>query len=162
MVLILVDKGFVSLDVEYIDGTKIESRAVEWTLVDWYLLALEKKKNQLLKLSKHVVVDAWFTKSNFVEGLDKLDFHLISRFRDDANLMYLTTSAKTGKRGRPKKIDGKIDFANFNESRFEEIQLEYEGRFYTELAHSKALNRTVRVVVLIADNGKTHKIYILN
>ncbi|MBC5644817.1 hypothetical protein H8S77_18210, partial [Parabacteroides sp. BX2] len=27
LVLVLADKGFISLDVEYIDGTKIESRA---------------------------------------------------------------------------------------------------------------------------------------
>lgn len=132
---------------------------VEWTLVDWYLFALEKKKKQLLKLSKHVVADAWFAKSNFVEGLDKMGFHLISRFRDDANLMYLTSSAKTGRKGRPKKFDGKIDFTNLDKSRFEELKLEYEGKFYTSLVHSKALNGTVRIVIMFADNGKTHKIY---
>lgn len=134
-------------------------KTVNWTLVDWYLFALDKKKKQLLKLSKHVVADAWFAKSNFVEGLDKMGFRLISRFRDDANLMYLTTSAKTGRRGRPKKFDGKIDFANLDKSRFEELQLGYEGKFYTGVVHSKALNRTVRIVIMFANNGKTHKIY---
>ena len=33
LVLILADKGFVSLDVEYVDGTKIESRANKYTFV---------------------------------------------------------------------------------------------------------------------------------
>ena len=33
LVLILAEKGFVSLDVEYIDGTKIESRANKYTFV---------------------------------------------------------------------------------------------------------------------------------
>ena len=33
LVLILADKGFVSLDVEYIDGTKIESKANKYTFV---------------------------------------------------------------------------------------------------------------------------------
>lgn len=33
MVLVLADKGFISLDVEYIDGTKIESKANKYTFV---------------------------------------------------------------------------------------------------------------------------------
>ena len=32
-VLVLADKGFVSLDVEYVDGTKIESKANKYTFV---------------------------------------------------------------------------------------------------------------------------------
>ena len=31
LVLVLADKGFISLDVEYIDGTKIESKANKYT-----------------------------------------------------------------------------------------------------------------------------------
>ena len=45
--LVLAEKGFVSLDVEYVDGTKIESKANKYTfvwrktvrLVGWYALA---------------------------------------------------------------------------------------------------------------------------
>lgn len=33
LVLVLADKGFISLDVEYIDGTKIESKANKYTFV---------------------------------------------------------------------------------------------------------------------------------
>ena len=33
LILILADKGFISLDVEYIDGTKIESKANKYTFV---------------------------------------------------------------------------------------------------------------------------------
>ena len=33
LVLILADKGLLSLDVEYVDGTKIESKANKYTFV---------------------------------------------------------------------------------------------------------------------------------
>ena len=33
LVLLLADRGFISLDVEYIDGTKIESKANKYTFV---------------------------------------------------------------------------------------------------------------------------------
>ncbi|BEG99597.1 transposase [Bacteroides sedimenti] len=130
-----------------------------WMLVDWYLFALEKEKEILLNQSKHVVADAWFAKSTFVNGLDSLGFLLISRFRDDANLMYITTAERTGKKGRPKKFDGKIDFKNLELTRFEKVEMDLEDEFYTAIVHSKALNKAVRIVIRKTQNGKSHKIY---
>lgn len=46
MVLILAGKGFVSLDVEYIDGTKIESKANKYTFV--WRKTVEKNRAKLL------------------------------------------------------------------------------------------------------------------
>ena len=46
LVLVLVDKGFISLDVEYIDGTKIESKANKYTFV--WRKSVEKHRTKLL------------------------------------------------------------------------------------------------------------------
>ena len=46
LVLVLADKGFISLDVEYIDGTKIESRANKYT----FCLAQDSRKKNRTKL----------------------------------------------------------------------------------------------------------------
>jgi transposase len=46
LVLVLVDKGFISLDVEYIDGTKIESRANKYTFV--WRKTVEKNRTKLM------------------------------------------------------------------------------------------------------------------
>jgi len=46
LVLILADKGFVSLDVEYIDGTKIESKANKYTFV--WRKTVEKNRARLM------------------------------------------------------------------------------------------------------------------
>lgn len=131
----------------------------KWTLVDWYLFALEKEKEILLNQSKHVVADAWFAKSTFVDGLDRLGFHLISRFRDDANLMYITMAERSGKKERPKKFDGKIDFKNLDFTRFDKIEMNLEDQFYTAIVHSKALNKAVRIVIRKTKKVKSHKIY---
>ncbi len=45
MVLVLADKGFISLDVEYIDGTKIESKANRYTFV--WRKTVEKNRARL-------------------------------------------------------------------------------------------------------------------
>ena len=47
LVLILADKGFVSLDVEYIDGTKIESKANKYTFV--WCKTVDKNRAKLMK-----------------------------------------------------------------------------------------------------------------
>lgn len=47
MVLILAQKGFVSLDVEYIDGTKIESKANKYTFV--WRKTVERNREKLME-----------------------------------------------------------------------------------------------------------------
>ena len=47
LVLILADNGFVSLDVEYIDGTKIESKANKYTFV--WRKTVEKNRAKLME-----------------------------------------------------------------------------------------------------------------
>ena len=44
--LLLAGKGYVSLDVEYIDGTKIESKANKYTFV--WRKSVEKNRDKLL------------------------------------------------------------------------------------------------------------------
>ncbi len=46
LVLVLADKGFISLDVEYINGTKIESKANKYTFV--WRKSVEKNRTRLL------------------------------------------------------------------------------------------------------------------
>ena len=48
--LLLVERGFVSLDVEYIDGTKIESKANKYTFV--WRKTVEKNRSKLLEKIK--------------------------------------------------------------------------------------------------------------
>ena len=50
MVLILAEKGFITLDVEYIDGTKIESKANKYTFV--WRKSTEKNRAKLLEKIK--------------------------------------------------------------------------------------------------------------
>jgi len=84
---------------------------------------LEERATKLLSITKYIVADAYFSKKNFTDDLAKLEFYLISRFRDDAILFYPTTQQPTGKRGQPKLYDSKIDFANLHLNRFEKINL---------------------------------------
>ena len=50
LVLVLADKGFVSLDVEYVDGTKIESKANKYTFV--WRKTVERNRARLIEKVK--------------------------------------------------------------------------------------------------------------
>ena len=84
------------------------------TLVKWYLTCILNLRDKLIRQSRYVVADAYFSVSEFANGLEEFGFHLVSRFRSDAAMMYLYTGGRTGKKGRPKEYDGKIDFKNLD------------------------------------------------
>lgn len=129
------------------------------TLIDWYLHVLESMKDRLLTISKYVVADAYFAKATFAQGLVDMGFHLVSRLRDDANLMYIYNGKPTGKRGRPKVYGEKIDFKNLDCSKMERIETDSEEEeLYTLVAYSKAMKRNIRLVIWKNSKGK-HKLY---
>ena len=92
------------------DKAYLEKQGEDYNLVDWYLDVLRKHKDKLLRITRYVVADAWFSKAKFVGEACLLGFHVISRLRDDAALWYAHDGVRTGKRGRPRIKGGKIDF----------------------------------------------------
>ena len=134
---------------------------VKYTLIDWYLHVLRTRKEKLLRLTNYVVADAYFSKSTFVDGALEMGFHVISRFRDDAYFRYLTAEQSTGKRGRPKLYDGKIEIKHLEEDRFEIINLENgQGRILSAVVHSRSLSRDILLCIWESEDKKVHKLYI--
>ena len=114
------------------DSHTLESR--DANLLDWYLLGLKSMQDKLREASRYIVADAYFSKNSFVVGVQAMEFDLISRFRNDAVLFYPTLEKPTGKRGRPKLYDGKIDMANLDTSRVQKIAID-KGELYTLIAY---------------------------
>jgi len=156
--LIDVDnKDCISLQaVQTPDRQTLESR--DANLIDWYLLVLESMQEKLHRASRHVVADAYFAKNNFVTGLQEMKFDLVSRFRDDAVLYYPTLQKPTGKKGRPKLYDGKIDMINLDTTRVQKINID-NGDLYTLVAYSKSLKQMVRLVIWYFKDGKKPKLF---
>lgn len=138
------------------DRQTLESR--DANLIDWYLLVIKSMREKLHRASRHVVADAYFAKNNFVTGLQEMKFDLVSRFRDDAALYYPTLQKPTGKKGRPKLYDGKIDMANLDTTRVQKINID-NGDLYTLIAYSKSFKQMVRLVIWYSKDGKNPKLF---
>ena len=129
---------------------------IDKSLVDWYAGYLIKSREQLQRVSDMVVADAFFSKSTFITPMCDNGFHVISRFRNDAVLFYPATGKPTGKKGRPKQYDGKIDFSRLDASRCTEHEVD-KGRLYGLKAYSKSLKRMVSLAVWYPDGDRTDR-----
>ena len=151
------NKDCISLQaVQTPDSQTLQSRGAN--LIDWYLAVLKSMKDKLQTASRHIVADAYFSKNNFWKGLKEIGFHLVSRFRDDAVLFYPTLEKATGKKGRRRLYDGKIDMQNLDKSRVQKLYID-NGELYTLAAYSKSLKQMVRLVIWYCKDGKKPKLF---
>lgn len=121
--------------------------------------AFHKRAKELLELSKIVVADAYFSQKSFSDGLDKLGFSLVSRFRDGVRLKYLYTGPKLKKRGAPRKFTGRVDIDKLDMAVFKKFYLPNGSKaslvFWADV-WSVALERKVRAVIVdCLDDKKT-------
>lgn len=122
------------------------------SLLAHYLRVIAEEKDSLQKLCNLIVADAYFSKKPFVDGLSRLKFNLISRFRNDVRLRYLYNGPKTGKRGRPKKFAGYVDVNNLDKDVFkEEVYITEDGKetvIHSAEVWAISLKRNVKVVIV--------------
>ena len=136
-----------------------ELKAMEMTLNQWYIAVLKRYAAQLRRMTDVLVADAAFSVKPFVDDLRGIGFHLVSRLRNDAVLFYLYQGERTGKPGRPKTLDGKIDFDNLDLGRMKPVDIGCrDERAYELVARSKALGRDVKLVIHILADG-SHRLY---
>jgi hypothetical protein len=157
-----VDNNFAfHLEAVQTPGSKGNPNSEE-NLLDWYGNVLFERKDTLLQLSTYVVADAFFARKPFVDKVLSIHMHLVSRLRDDADLKYLFYGEKTGKKGRPRKHDGKIDWANLNHDYFQITEVDAQTTVYSAIVYSKSFKRNIKIACefTTSEKGKvTHKIY---
>ncbi|MDR2811033.1 MAG: hypothetical protein LBB84_10865 [Tannerellaceae bacterium] len=69
-----------------------------------------------------------------------------------------TLQKPTGKKGRPKLYDGRIDMSNPDKSGVEKIDIG-NGELYTLIAWSKSLKQKVRLAIWYDREGKSPKLF---
>jgi len=105
-----------------------------------------------------IAVDGYYAKRKFIDpvlqGQRELgcDIAIVGKLRKDANLYYLYQGQPTGKPGRPREFDGKVDFKDF--SRWNEVERTDTRIVWTCVVKSKALKRKLRVVLIDWLNAK--------
>jgi Transposase DDE domain. len=124
------------------------------TRVDWYLEHLRQDRQALPERVRYLVIDGYYGKKKFVDGVGELGLHSIGKLRHDAHLRYLYQGPQKP-RGRPKLYDGKINFHDLHW--LEYIGKQDETALYTAVVNSPSLKRTIHILYLLKQEG--HKLF---
>jgi hypothetical protein len=144
--------GFAAVDIEA--NTALHYFAAQ-TLkeegqgpMDFYCSLLKQQAPELLKMSKYLGVDAYFSKKSFVNTAIENDLHLITRLRDDAVLHYTPPPRKEGQMGRPKKYGDRFSVRNIDTEQLPCIAESSEQRIYGGVVYVKSLKRMTKVAIV--------------
>ena len=99
-----------------------------------------------------VVGDAYYSKKTFVDGVNRAGLAFVGKLRVDANLKYRYTGSRTGKPGRPKQFDGKVDWKDFSKWDLissDEQQSDEQQTVYSSVLYAPALKKDIRVVCIL-------------
>lgn len=127
------------------------------TLLDHYCSIIISNAGELSRHSNYFVADAYFSKLPVVNAVLGIRKHLISRMRDDSVLMYKYHGAKSGKKGRPKKFEGRVDVQNPDLDYFEKH--EQEGLvIYSAIVYSRAFKQDIKLAITVFTNENKQEV----
>ncbi len=132
------------------------------TLLEYYGTLITKDAEKLRAISQYVVADAYFSKLPFLDAVSKSKMFLISRLRQDSDLLYLFNGPITGQKGASKKYDGKVNFKKIDLNHFALDYQDKEMKVYGAVLFSKAFKRKIKVAFveyLKGDKVVSTKIY---
>lgn len=147
--------GFAVIDIDNTTAMSLEAvqtpsvkelRQAGKTLVTHYTSIVIERKEVLESISKYLVADGYFAKQEFVNPLiQQTQLQVISKMRKDANLCYLYQGKPTGKKGRPKMKDGKINMKNIDKRRLRICYQDKDTKIYQGIVYSVTLKRKVKL-----------------
>jgi hypothetical protein len=141
--------------------THMDIKGKDLSLLDWYANIIVQRKDTFSAISKYLVADAYFSKKPFADKIIKdAQMHLISRLRNDSDLKYLYLGEPTGKKGRPKKYNGKINLKSIDKNYFKLVLDNDQTTIYAAIVYSKGLKRNIKLVYEQPKGEKT-KSYLL-
>lgn len=127
--------------------TEVKTEA-EKTLIDEYLRHIQAVEPHLLPSERLVVVDSYFAKKRFLDGLIPLKLECVTKLRTDANMQYYYAGKKREGRGRQKVYDGKVLWNNPRQEVFERTVLEDGTVLLTAILYHVGLKRRIRVLIV--------------
>ena len=151
-----VDWGLEISTLALVDLTEHTAYAVESRLTPSFSTETDRVSCALAQLCelqpkipahvRYVLVDGWYTKKNYVDGVLDLGWHIVGKLRKDADLWYLAEPKPIKKRGRPAKYEGKVNYKDLKKwkscGEYKSVPVK------TARLWSKSLGCEIRVVLL--------------
>jgi len=116
--------------------------------IDFCLKHVKKVLAKLIELGvKYMVVDAYFVKTKYVNGVITLGLHVVSKLRKDARLQRFYVGPQKA-RGRKRKYDnGKITMKDFENGTVTKVAGE-DIELTSCIAYSISLKRSIKIILV--------------
>jgi len=163
----VTQKGAYIASVEQTPATpELKRGQADQTRLDHAIQQLKKARRHLPAMVRRLAVDGWYAKKKYVDAAVAEGLQVVTKLRTDADMRFRYTRGRTGKQGRPKTYDGKVNWKDL--SRFDKVDLstlpqkvEPGVEIYTAELYHVTLKRWMRTVVIIwytADKKRHHAI----
>ncbi len=142
---------------------ELKKEQADATRLDHAIQQIRMARPYLPQVVSHLASDGWYAKKKYVDAVLAQGLHLVTKLRVDANMRFRYTGERSGKQGRPKTYDGKVDWQDL--SRFDKVDaaslaLEDDPgiEVYTAELYHVTLKRWLRTVVIVwrTADGKRH------
>jgi hypothetical protein len=120
----------------------------EENLRAYYARLITNQAEELLKTSKYITFDAYFSKKPFVDAICASGLVLISRMQRRSYMRYAYLGPQKGGQGARKKYDSQVDETKPCPKHFTIIRQSEEQIVYEGVVHIRALKRWCKVVLL--------------
>jgi len=124
-------------------------KSKDTNLLHYYCQIIKENYLYFKELTCYLVADSYFAKSEVVKTVTALGMHFISRLRDDAVLFYPNREPKTGKKGAPKKYEGKVKPADPDMNFFTLCHNTNELKVYNAVVYCKAFKRMINLSIAV-------------
>ena len=150
--------GFAVIDVENNTAFHLKAwqtpgvdnpDADQFNLLSHYASIISDNSKNFKEISDYMVADAYFSKKVIVDTLLGAELNFISRLRDDSVLMYKYYGNPTGKRGRPRKVEGRVNVYEPDTNYFDKQICSEELTIYSAVVHSKAFKRDIKLAIAV-------------
>lgn len=116
------------------------------SMIDYYAKIIIERAGQLQSLSIYMAVDGYFAKHKFIDPItNNTSIHIVSKMRDDANLVYLYHGEQQKGCGRPKQYEGKVDIKNIDKRRIRFECEDEDYKVYSGIVWSPGLKRNIKI-----------------
>jgi len=160
----VTQKGAYIASVEQTPATpELKKERADATRLDHAIQQMQAARPHLPTVIRYLAADGWYAKKKYIDAAVAEGLHPVTKLRCDANMRFRYTGGSTGKQGRPKTYDGKVDWQDL--SRFDKVDLstldlEVEPgiEVYTAVLYHVTLKRWLRTVVIVwhTADGKRH------
>lgn len=160
----VTQRGAYIASVEQTPATpKLKREPSDLTRLDHAIKQMQTARPYLPTGVRYLAADGGYAKKKYVDAAVGEGLHVVTKVRCDANMRFRYTGGRSGKQGRPKTYDGKVDWRDL--SRFDPVdvstlvpEMAPGIEIYSAKLYHVTLNRWMRIVVLVwyTADGKRH------